>query len=146
MIRTSTIKASAPAIGLLLGMLALVPMLNAKGGPPETVFVMLDPAKPDLEIEAEAIAAGDGEWLLQMNVDGFAFSEICAVVETGEPIGHAHVYEGDKKIAAAYQPIVSLGKLSPGEHAFRIMLRAQDHRALVGSSGLIEREIRVVVG
>lgn len=146
MIRASTIKASAPAIGLLLGMLAIVPLLNAEAGPPETVFVMLDPTKPDPRIKAEAIAAGDGEWLLQMQVDGFSFSEICAVVETGKPVGHAHVYAGDKKIAAAYQPIVSLGKLPPGEHSLRIMLRAQDHRALVGSSGLIEQKIQIVVG
>ncbi|MGI9509127.1 MAG: hypothetical protein ACR2QJ_07250 [Geminicoccaceae bacterium] len=137
---------SAPVFALLLAMALLVPRINAEAGPPETVFVLLDPSKPDLEIDAEVIPAGDGEWLLRMEIDGFAFSETCAVVETGKPIGHAHVYEGGKKIAAAYQPILSLGKLSPGEHALRIMLRAQDHRALVGASGLIEREIRIIVG
>ena len=146
MTRFSVIVRLAPVLGLLLAIAVLVPHLNAEAGPPASVFVRLDPGQPDPRIEAQAYAASGGEWLLRLDVEGFAFTDICAVVERGEPLGHAHVYTGDRKIAAAYEPIVSLGKLAPGEHSFRIMLRAQDHRALVGSSGLIEQEINIVVG
>lgn len=142
----SVVRTSAPVLAMLLTLLAAVPWLNLEGGPPRSVFVQLDPERPDPEIDAEATRLSDGEWLLRIEVDGFSFSEICAVVKTGEPVGHAHVYAGDEKIAAAYQPILSLGSLSPGEHIFRIVLRAQDHRALVGASGLIERKVAIVVG
>ncbi|MGI9420558.1 MAG: hypothetical protein ACR2RA_22270 [Geminicoccaceae bacterium] len=141
-----TLAKSTPALAMLLAMAVLVPRLNANAGPPASVFVHLDPGRPDPRIEAQAFKAGGGEWLLRLDVAGFSFSDICTTVDEAEPIGHAHIYAGDQKIAAAYEPIVSLGKLAPGEHKLRIMLRAQDHRALVGASGLIEREIRVVVG
>lgn len=142
----SLITTSAPVLIMLLVMLAIIPWLNAKADPPDSVFVMLDPTTPDPSIEAELTSLESGEQLLRLDVDGFSFTDICAVVETGEPIGHAHIYAGNQKIAAAYEPIISLGRLPKGEHTLRIMLRAQDHRALVGSEGLIEREIRVVVG
>ena len=142
----SLITTSAPVLTLLLAMLAIIPWLNSEAGPPESVFVQLDPKTPDPRIEADVTSLQNGEQLLRLDVDGFTFSDICAVVETGEPIGHAHIYAGNQKIAAAYEPIVSLGRLPKGEYTLRIMLRAQDHRALVGSEGLIEREIRVVVG
>ena len=146
MIGHATLAKSAPVLGLLLAISVLVPRLNAEAGPPSSVFVRLDPGRPDPRIEAQAFAAKGGEWLLRLDVDGFAFTDICTVVESDEPVGHAHVYADNKKIAAAYEPIISLGKLAPGEHTLRIMLRAQDHRALVGSSGLIERHIRILVG
>ncbi|MEM8949585.1 MAG: hypothetical protein AAGA21_13650 [Pseudomonadota bacterium] len=142
----SLITTSAPVLTLLIAMLAVIPWLNAEAGPPASVFVMLDPKTPDPRIEADVTSLPTGEQLLRLDVDGFTFSKICAAVETNEPIGHAHIYAGKQKIAAAYEPIVSLGKLPKGEHSLRIMLRAQDHRALVGSEGLIEREITVVVG
>lgn len=146
MIRPSILLRAAPVLGLLLAISLTLPGMNADAGPPPAVFVKLDPAKPDPMIEAEAIAAEDGEWLLRMEIDGFAFSDICQVVRSGEPVGHAHVYAGDKKIASAYQPILSLGKLSPGRYVFDIVLRAQDHRALVGSQGLIKSVVEVTVG
>lgn len=142
----SLITTSAPVLALLLAMLVIIPRLNAEAGPPDSVFVMLDPEKTDPRIEAEVTSLKSGEQLLRLDVDGFSFTDICAVVRSGEPVGHAHIYAGNQKIAAAYEPIVSLGKLPKGEHTLRIILRAQDHRALVGSEGLIERHIRVVVG
>ena len=142
----SLITTSAPVLTLLLAMLVIIPRLNAEAGPPGTVFVQLDPGRPDPRIEAAVTSLENGEQLLRLDVDGFTFSDICAVVETDEPIGHAHVYAGNRKIASAYEPIVSLGRLPKGKHTLRIILRAQDHRALVGSDGLIERHIRVVVG
>ncbi|MGI9486649.1 MAG: hypothetical protein ACR2RF_12370 [Geminicoccaceae bacterium] len=142
----SVLATSAPVLTLLLAMLVVIPRLNAEAGPPESVFVKLDPGRPDPLINAEVTSLKSGEQILRLDVDGFTFSDICAAVETGEPIGHAHVYAGNQKIAAAYEPIVSLGKLPKGNHTLRIMLRAQDHRALVGSEGLIEQHIRVVVG
>jgi hypothetical protein len=138
-----TISRSRPAAVLFLGLAIIVPTLNAEPGPPKSLFAVLDPNLPAPKIKAEAVKTDGGEWILYLNVEHFAFSEICRTVDRSEPVGHAHVYQGDKKIAAAYEPILSLGRLSPGEHAFRIVLRAQDHRALVGRSGLIETWVNI---
>jgi hypothetical protein len=145
MIGLKTILRSMPATALLLALIAIVPQLNAQPGPPESLFAALDPNLPEPQISAEAVETDDGEWVLYLDVEHFAFSEICQTVDAGEPVGHAHVYRGNTKVAAAYQPILSLGRLSPGEHSFRIMLRAQDHRALVGASGLIEGWVNITI-
>lgn len=144
MIGTPRLLASMPALGLVLAMGAIIPALNATPGPPEEIFASLDPETPEPRIRAK-VDPTQKEWLLYLDVDGFAFSEICRATTSTKLVGHAHIYRGDEKVATAYEPIVSLGKLPVGDHVFRIMLRTEDHRALVGASGLIEREVTVVV-
>ena len=136
--------ASIPALGLVLAMTAIIPALNATTGPPEQIFARLDPEYPEPRIEVKAVPT-QREWLLYLDVDGFVFSEICRATTSKKPVGHAHIYRGDEKFATTYEPIVSLGRLPAGEHNFRIMLRAEDHRAFVGASGLIERQVKIVV-
>lgn len=123
---------------------ALLPELTAETGPPERVFLTLDRSAPEPILKARAIETG-GEWLLDIATDNFVFSAICTTDVDDRPVGHAHVYRAEEKIATAYQPLVALGRLEPGRHLFRIILRAQDHRALVGASGLLHQDIVIEV-
>lgn len=129
-----------------LATLAMVaPQVNAASGPPRSVFVPWPEtqAAPKLYLTADQYA--DGSWYLDLTAKGFAFSDFCQAVEGPQTIGHAHVFQGERKIASAFVPRVPLGQLKPGRHEFSAMLRAQDHRALIGSRGLISARIVIEI-
>ena len=131
---------------LVLGLSAFTAsQVNSHAGPPASVFVPWpeDVAVPRLVLRP--MQSQSGRWSLELEAEGFAFSEICKTVAAPETIGHAHIYSGDRKIAAAYAPRIDLGFLVPGRHRFRAVLRAQDHRALIGPDGLLEAEVIVAV-
>lgn len=122
----------------------LLPELSGGDGPPDRIFLTLDAAAPAPVLQARALQAG-GEWLLDIATENFVFSAICSAAASDRAVGHAHVYKAEQKIATAYQPMVRLGRLAPGRHLFRIILRGQDHRALVGAGGLLHQDVVIDV-
>jgi hypothetical protein len=135
---------SALACMLAAAGAALLPVLTANAGPPELIFMAIDGDLPQPTLTVRPVHA-DGEWLLEIAAENFTFSAICTTAGDGRPIGHAHVYKGDEKIATAYQPILSLGRLDAGRHVFRVILRSQDHRALVGFRSLLYQDVAILV-
>lgn len=133
---------------LLVGLIALAlaaSQVNAAGGPPQSVFVAWPEDRPAPQLQVTPGQYADGSWYVELAAEGFVFSDLCQSVDGPQTIGHAHVYQGERKVAAAYQPRVSLGHLVPGRHAYRAVLRAQDHRALVGPEGLIATTVVIEV-
>jgi hypothetical protein len=132
-------------LSALMGLAVIAPQVNAAGAPPSSVFVAWPEGQSAPELKLSAGRYPDGSWHLDLAASGFTFSDLCQAVEGPQTIGHAHVYDGAKKIASAFVPRVPLGHLAPGQHRFHVILRAQDHRALVGSDGLISAEILIIV-
>ena len=124
---------------------AVASQVNSQSGPPSSVFVAWPETSNAPVLELIPHQRRDGSWYLDLHAPGFAFSEICQRVTGPQAIGHAHLYSGDRKIAAAYIPRVELGHLRPGKHRFRAVLRAQDHRALIGPDGLIDAEVTIAM-
>lgn len=131
--------------GLLAALSVAVPVLNAAAGPPRALFLRLPETLPEPELALEASEAQDGSWLLRIDARGFLFTALCVADAAALPVGHAHVILDGRKIASAFAPIVDLGALPPGVHLAQVVLRAQDHRALVGSHGLVQARIVISV-
>lgn len=130
----------------VLSALALsAPSINADAGPPRSVFLKLPAGQPAPEVGLEAYRHPSGHWHLRIAAQGFQFTSICVAQAAALPVGHAHVIRDGVKVASAYHPIVDLGSLPPGQHRIRVILRGQDHRALVGPDGLVQAEIDLVV-
>ena len=127
-------------ISLFLTVALGIPKVNAISGPPSSVFAQWPETKPVPVPKVSATRQLNGRWQVTINAAGFVFSDICTTVEEPEAVGHAHVYKGDTKIAAAYAPITEIGPFAPGTHRISVVLRAQDHRTLVGPSGIITAE------
>ncbi len=146
MTRTLTYASPAALLApLLLAVGLIVPSVNAHSGPPPSVFHQLDPSLPEPEIRLSARQSAAGNWTLFIDVEHFDFTPICRAVGEPKPTGHAHVINGDVKIASAFQPWIGLGRLEPGRHEIRVVLRGQDHRALMGASGLLAASIEIDV-
>lgn len=119
--------------------------MNSNAGPPSSVFVSWPQDRQVPELVLTKGRFTDGNWYIDLQAEGFIFSDFCQTVQGPQTIGHAHVYSGEQKIASAFSPRVELGALSPGQHRFRAVLRAQDHRALIGPEGMIAAEIVIEV-
>ena len=131
--------------GLLAALSVAAPVLNAAAGPPRTLFLRLPATLPEPELALAASEAPDGSWQLRIEASGFRFTALCVADAAAVPVGHAHVILDDRKIASAFVPVVDLGVLPPGDHQVQVVLRAQDHRALVGSHGLVQARIVISV-
>jgi hypothetical protein len=130
---------------VLVSLALLTPQVNAADAPPSAVFASWPDDRPAPQLQLTARQYANEGWYLELHAEGFAFSEVCQAVTGPQTIGHAHIYVGERKVAAAYVPRVSLGHLRPGRHIFRAVLRAQDHRALIGPDGLIASTIVIAV-
>lgn len=77
----------------------------------------------NFNIEADSMSG----WNIQITTNNFRFApdKINAGVTAGE--GHAHIYVDGYKIARIYGNWYHLKKLTPGEHAVRVSLNANDH-------------------
>jgi hypothetical protein len=125
-------------VAVLAALGGVASLINAGSGPPRTLFARLpaEGSAPGVKLDAEMNA--DGHWILEIETSGFRFTHLCTLAAEPVPIGHAHVYAGDRKLASAYLPVVDLGPLPPGSHEIRVVLRSQDHRVLVGPDGPTE--------
>ncbi|UWQ79661.1 hypothetical protein K3725_01220 [Leisingera sp. S132] len=112
---------------------------------PRAVFLEVGQHEPLPGLQLRTEQAAGGEWLLHIDAIHFTFSDVCLVQASGTHTGHAHVYQGGEKVGTAFTPVFSLGRLEPGQHEFSVMLRAQDHRALIGPYGLIAARVKVTV-
>jgi hypothetical protein len=139
------LAAPATVAALLAALSVYAPLVNSKARPPRTLFLQRPADRPEPTISLSARPEGDGAWLLEIHTTEFRFTMLCLVEAEASPVGHAHVTRGEQKIASAYVPVVSLGRLAPGSHSFRVQLRGQDHRALVGRNGLIDAELTIHV-
>lgn len=139
------LAAPATVAALLAALSVYAPMVNSKAGPPRTLFLQLPADRPEPTVSLSARPEGDGSWLLEIHATGFRFTALCLVEAQALPVGHAHVTRGEQKVASAYLPVLSLGRLGPGRHTYRVELRGQDHRALVGRNGLIDAELTIHV-
>ncbi|MGB5556476.1 MAG: hypothetical protein WBN04_00520 [Paracoccaceae bacterium] len=138
--------AAAIVSALLATLAAAAPLVNATGGPPRTVFLQLPADLPEPKVKLAIYPLPSGRWQLEIEVDGFRFTELCLTEAEAVPVGHAHIIRDGVKIASAYHPVIDLGHLPPGRHRIEAVLRGQDHRALLGHQGLIKSEVTVVVG
>ncbi|MEX0310532.1 MAG: hypothetical protein AB3N17_09820 [Tateyamaria sp.] len=133
-------------IALVLGTLVIAaPIVNAKGRPPRTVFLILPDTIAPPTVTVRADATGDGRYRLHLETAGFEFTDIC--VNEADPIavGHAHVHVNGIKVASAYVPVIDIGPLEPGTHRIDVVLRGQDHRPIIGRDGLVQGVIELVV-
>ncbi|MCV0428390.1 MAG: hypothetical protein K5905_23275 [Roseibium sp.] len=113
--------------------------------PPHAVFVEVPDGTEPPELQLKGELAPGGDWLLHIETTHFSFTDVCVNRSEQSQIGHAHVHKGDRKIGTAYAPVFSLGHLAPGRHVFSVVLRAQDHRAVVSKEGLIHKKITIIV-
>lgn len=130
---------------VLAALAVTAPQVNAAGKPPSQVFVEWPNGRPAPEVLLTPGQYANGGWYLDISAEGFVFTDLCQSVDGPQTIGHAHVYKGPQKIASAFHPRVTLGRLEPGTHSFSAMLRAQDHRALIGPEGLLRAEITITI-
>lgn len=140
----TTIPARSNRIRLALGLSLLVgglfgatSLLAEAHEPPTALFVRLAEGAPLPKIAARAERDAAGAWTVSIDAENFRFVEICEAVESNAAVGHVHIYEGNTKLAAAYAPEKTIGKLSPGRHELTITLQATDHRAFATESGMI---------
>ncbi len=138
-----------PSFGLVAAMLATLavgaPLFNAEGAPPRSVFLQLPADLPEPQVSLAATRTAKGYWQLRIDADGFRFTDLCLSDAAAIPVGHAHIIRNGVKVASAFFPVVDLGQLPPGKHHVAAVLRGQDHRALVGRSGLIKADLLIVV-
>ena len=133
-------------LAALMGSLAIgAPSYNAQHVAPRSVFLTLPTDLPEPEIEMTISQDMSGRWQLRLDVSAFQFTTLCVSDADAAPIGHAHVILDGVKIASAYHPIVDLGYLAPGKQRIAVILRGQDHRALLGRGGLLRQEIEITV-
>lgn len=130
---------------LLATLAAGVPSINLAADPPRAVFLKLPGHVPQPTVSMQAHQASSGRWLLEIHASKFRFTDLCVTDAAAIPVGHAHVIRDGVKVASAYQPVVDLGVLAPGSHRITVVLRGQDHRALVGREGLISAVTEIVV-
>ncbi|WP_147113441.1 hypothetical protein [Tateyamaria sp. syn59] len=133
-------------IALMLGTLVIAaPIVNAKGGPPRTVFLVLPDiiAPPTVQVRADAL--GGGRYRLYLDTRNFAFTDICVLEAEAAPIGHAHIHVDGAKVASAFFPVIDIGPLDPGAHHIDVVLRGQDHRALIAQGAMVQGHTRLVV-
>ena len=127
---------------LMATLAATAPLVNAKGGPPRTVFLELPPeAEPTVSLDLAPLPGGG--WQIRIDTTGFVFTSLCLSQAEAIPVGHAHVIVDGVKVASAYHPVGNLTDLGAGAHEVRVVLRGQDHRALIGSTGLIQAKVWV---
>ena len=131
--------------GLLAALSVAVPVVNAAAGPPRALFLRLPATLPEPELALVASESPDGSWQLRIDTRGFRFTALCVADAAAVPVGHAHVSVDGRKIPSAFVPVVDLGVLPPGNHRVQVVLRAQDHRALVGSRGLVQARVVISV-
>jgi hypothetical protein len=142
MLKSASRHRAALAVGCILVAVALgVPVVNANAGPPRALFLALPADLPEPRVSLSAAQDSDGSWRLKIDATDFQFTDLCVANAAAMPRGHAHVIEGDAKRASAYAPELILGHLAPGRHEFRVVLRGQDHRAMVGRGGMIEASL-----
>ena len=132
-------------LAVLAALAVSAPSINADAGPPRSVFLRLPVGETVPEVDLQTYRHPSGHWHLRIAAKGFQFTSVCVAQADTIPVGHAHVIRDGVKVASAYHPIVDLGQLAPGRHRIRVILRGQDHGALVGPDGLIQAEIDVVV-
>ena len=143
MIRERLVRnAAAVAVAVALAAASLAAAgFNGAAGPPRALFLRLAPDAPVPELTVSARRDPARGWLLELGATHFRFTATCLPSAEPVPIGHAHVTRGDVKVASAFAPEVALGALEPGRHSYRVVLRGQDHRVLLGPDGPISAEI-----
>jgi hypothetical protein len=138
--------ASAALIAaLLLSLVAGASAYNRTHSVPRAVFLTLPEEVPQPEVAVSAAPLASGGWGLTIATTYFRFTDLCLSEAAAIPVGHAHIIRDGVKIASAYQPVVELGALPPGRHRISVVLRGQDHRALLGRNGLIKAEVTIDV-
>lgn len=137
---------TAAIIASLATLATLISLISVEARPPKTLFVQVPDSFATPTVSAKAETDSEGITVLRISTKNFIFLSICKTLDKPEAAGHAHVYSNNRKIAAAYQPIVVLGKLAPGRHEFTISLQATDHRALVTKHGMITTDVVVQIG
>lgn len=134
----SRIGPMALIAGLLGSLAAGAASFNANNTAPRSVFLTLPVGIPQPSLALSVAQDASGKWNLYMDTKAFQFTEICMTESEAIPVGHAHVILNGVKIGSAYRPIMHIGVLPPGQHRISVVLRGQDHRALIGQNGLID--------
>jgi len=142
---TSILIPAIAMTGLLGSLVAAAPAYNAAEAAPRSVFLQLPDTLPEPRVDMQARRLPSGGWRITLDASDFRFTEICVTDAEAMPVGHAHIVAGGVKLAAAYQPVVDIAPLPVGTHRVSVVLRGQDHRALLGRDGLITAEVEITV-
>ncbi|MCE7029245.1 DUF6130 family protein [Jiella avicenniae] len=119
------------------GLFGATSLLAEARQPPAALFVTFAEDVPVPKIAARAERDATGGWTISIDAENFRFVEVCDTVEIDRAVGHVHIFEGDRKLASAYAPEKTIGRLSPGRHELTITLQATDHRAFATKDGMI---------
>ncbi|MEL6207216.1 MAG: hypothetical protein AAFR47_18140 [Pseudomonadota bacterium] len=130
---------------MMLALAMLTPYVNAASGPPRSVFLLLPETEPAPQVDLVIHVTDTGELDLMIVTTGFRFTTTCMPEAAAIPVGHAHIHVDGVKVASAYHPRVLLSGLTPGVHQINVVLRGQDHRALVTAGGLIAKGMSVEI-
>ncbi|MBM7066915.1 hypothetical protein [Actibacterium sp. 188UL27-1] len=137
--------AGAIIFAMLLGVAGVLPGINADAGPPRSVFLELPTGEAVPEIMLMPYRLPSGRWQLQIRARDFRFTTLCVADAQALAVGHAHIVRNGVKVASAYHPIVDLGWLPPGRHRITVILRGQDHRALIADGALVQAKVTIAV-
>jgi copper(I)-binding protein len=86
--------------------------------------------EPAPQIALHVHPEGDG-WRVEIAAEEFTWSEDLVGLYHVPGMGHGHIYVGGMKLGRLYGPTAHIGALPPGEHAVRVTLNTNDHRAYV---------------
>ncbi|MBO0905314.1 hypothetical protein [Jiella sonneratiae] len=128
---------------LAAGAFGVTSLLAETREPPPSLFVRIADGAPVPKLVAHAARNAEGEWTVSMEAENFRFTEICNAATGSEAVGHVHIYEGNRKLASAFAPEKSIGRLSPGRHLLTITLQATDHRAFATRDGMITAQLAI---
>ncbi|MEP2028775.1 MAG: hypothetical protein ABJI96_08725 [Paracoccaceae bacterium] len=131
--------------GLLEALAAGAASFNTGNTAPRSVFLKLPADIPQPSLALSILQDASGNWVLHIDTKAFQFTDICISASEAVPVGHAHVILDGVKIGSAFSPIMHIGVLPPGQHRVSVVLRGQDHRALIGQNGLINAALVVYV-
>jgi len=114
-------------VATALFLIFAVPLFNQRASALNSAFELADTNKaPAVRL---AVTQDRGKnWWLQIETENFEFSNN-PQKSCGEAMcGHFHIMLNGKKLAMAMQPIVLLGKLSPGKHMVAAQMRTANHQ------------------
>jgi hypothetical protein len=107
-----------------------------------TMHEVTDAPKPILAL---AVAPDGDGWTAQITTENFTFSEDLQDGAHVPGTGHGHIYLGDMKLGRVFSSSYSIGALPKGEHALRVTLNTNDHRAYAVDGQPLVAETIIVV-
>ncbi len=111
---------------------------------PEIMDLADQPVQP-VVTDLQAFENGEGSWILNAEIDNWAFTPQLVGGPVFPAEGYATVFDNGKPVGRMLTPWFDLGQLTPGSHTIAIVLSGNDGTDFTMGTELIGREIQVVV-